>query len=170
MYLFLIYIYDDVSPCVVSFLSLYTCFLYVYNLLFLFHTKMPWWVLLKVFQKNRLSKSIMPWTLFLQNFSRVCVRIRFYCIQQVIMSLVIYDFYHTSFVCCGSVTGCQRGRLLMTYFYVIGIFFDKMHFTCIWVNLSSFKMIITSGYIENMKITQELLKKNCNLQVSIPPR
>ena len=28
--------------CVVSFLSLYTCFLYnVYNLLFLFYTKMP---------------------------------------------------------------------------------------------------------------------------------
>ena len=42
-----IYIYDDVcfSPtftCVVSFLSLYTWFLYlVCNLLFLFHTKMP---------------------------------------------------------------------------------------------------------------------------------
>ena len=42
-----IYIYDDVcfSPtftCVVSFLSLYTWFLYlVCNLLFLFYTKMP---------------------------------------------------------------------------------------------------------------------------------
>ena len=43
--------------CVVSFLSLYTCFLLlVCNLLFLFHTKMPWWVLFKVFQKYRLSK------------------------------------------------------------------------------------------------------------------
>ena len=35
-----------------------------------------------------------------------------------------------------------------------------MHFSCIWVNLSKFKMIITSSYIEDMKITQELLKKN----------
>ena len=35
-----------------------------------------------------------------------------------------------------------------------------MYFTCIWVNLSRFKMIITSGYVEDMKITQELLKKN----------
>ena len=44
--------------CVVSFLSLCTCFLLlVCNLLFLFHTKMPWWVLFKVFQKYRLSKS-----------------------------------------------------------------------------------------------------------------
>ena len=36
-------------------------FLYVCNLLFLFHTKMSWWVLFKVFQKDKLSKSIMPW-------------------------------------------------------------------------------------------------------------
>ena len=93
--------------------SLYTYVsYYVWNLLFLFHTKMPWWVLFKVFQKDRLSKSIMPWTLFLQSFSRVCVRIRFYCIQQVIMSWVVYDFSHTSFVCCGFVMDCQRGRLL----------------------------------------------------------
>ena len=44
--------------CVVSFLSLYTCFLlFVCNLLILFHTKMFWWVLFKVFQKYRLLKS-----------------------------------------------------------------------------------------------------------------
>ena len=61
---------------------------------------------------------------------------------------------------CGFVTDCQKGRLLRIYFYVIDIFFDKTHFTCIWVNLSRFKMIITSGKIEDMKITQELLKKS----------
>ena len=43
---------------------------------------------------------------------------------------------------CGFVTDCQRGRLLRTYFYVIDISFDKMHFTCIGVNLSRFN---TSG-------------------------
>ena len=33
---------SPISSCVVSFLTLYTCFLYnVYNLLFLFYTKMP---------------------------------------------------------------------------------------------------------------------------------
>ena len=36
-------------------------------------------------------------------------------------------------------------NVLGTYFYVIGISFDKTHFTCIWVNLSRFKMIITSS-------------------------
>ena len=35
--------------------------------------------------------------------------------------------------------------MLRTYVYVIDISFDKMHFTCIWVNLSKFKIIITSG-------------------------
>ena len=40
-----------------------------------------------------------------------------------------------------------------------------MHFTCIWVNLCRFKMIITSGCIEDIN-TQEKL----NLQVLIPPR
>ena len=35
--------------------------------------------------------------------------------------------------------------MLRTYFYVIDISFNKTHFTCIWVNLRKFKMIITSG-------------------------
>ena len=49
---------SPIFTCVISFLSLYTCFLFfVCNLIFLFHTKMPWWVLFKLFQKYRLSKS-----------------------------------------------------------------------------------------------------------------
>ena len=37
-----IIVLSPIFTCVVSFLSLCTCFLYiVYNLLFLFHTKMP---------------------------------------------------------------------------------------------------------------------------------
>ena len=49
---------SPILACIVSFLSLNTWFLLlVCNLLFLFHTKMPWWVLFKVFQKYRLSKS-----------------------------------------------------------------------------------------------------------------
>ena len=52
-----VYVFFTYLTCVVSFLSLYTCFLLsVCNLLFLFHTKMPWWVLFKVFQKYKLSK------------------------------------------------------------------------------------------------------------------
>ena len=88
LYLFLIYIYIYIW-CMLVFNYLSICcffslfiqmFLYVCNPLFLFHTKMPWWVLFKVFQKDRFWESIMPWTFFLQSFSRVYVRVRFYCI------------------------------------------------------------------------------------------
>ena len=119
-YIVFIFIYIYMMMYVVFHLSLHVLFLFslythvslCMQSLFLFHTKMPWWVLFKVFYKDRLWKSIVLWILFLQNFSRVCVKVRFYCIQQVVMSLVIYDFSHNSFVCCGFVTDCQRGRLL----------------------------------------------------------
>ena len=61
---------------------------------------------------------------------------------------------------CGFIMDCQRGRLLGSYFYIIAISYDKTYFTCIWVNLSRFKTNITSSYIEDMEITQELFKKS----------
>ena len=65
------------SLCCFFSLFIHMLLIYVPNLLFLFYIKMLWWVLFKVFQKYRLSKSSMPWTFFLQSFSRVCVRIDF---------------------------------------------------------------------------------------------
>ena len=116
--IFDIYLYADVCllhlPLHLFFLfSLYThIFLFVCNLLFLFHIKMPWWILFKVFQKYRLSKSSLPWTLFLQSFLRVCVRIDFILFNKWIW----VEWFMTSiiclFVCYGLVTDCQRGRLL----------------------------------------------------------
>ena len=78
IYIEIVITVSPISLCVVSFLSLRTCFiLIVWNCLFLFHTKMPWWVLFKVFYKYRFSKSFLPYTLFLQSFSRVYVWIYF---------------------------------------------------------------------------------------------
>ena len=38
---------------------------------------------------------------------------------------------------------CKLLKILLgSYFYVIGISYDKTYFTCIWVNSSRFKMII----------------------------
>ena len=37
-------------------------------------------------------------------------------------------------------------NLLGSYFYVIDISYDKTHCTYIWVDLSGFKMIISSGF------------------------
>ena len=101
IYLFHLWLmYDFISPtlsCVVSFLPLYTCFLLlVCNLLFLFHTKMPWWVLFKVFQN-------------LQSFSRVCVRIDFILFNKWIWVEWFMTSLICSCVCCDFVTNCQRG-------------------------------------------------------------
>ena len=66
------------------------------------------------------------------------------------------------------MVGNYEYRLLGSYFYVIGISYDKMHFTCIWINLSGFKIIITNGYIEDMKNTKKIAQEKLNMHVPIP--
>ena len=102
------------STYVVSILSLYMCFFIICNILFLFHTKMPWWVLFKVFQKYRLSKSSIPWTLFLQNFSRVCVRVDFI----VFNKWVWVEWFMTSLIFHYFLWFCHwlpKGEIIRTY-------------------------------------------------------
>ena len=53
MYVFFTYLY----MCCFFSIFIHMFLILVCNLLFLFHTKMHWWVLFKVFQKYRLSKS-----------------------------------------------------------------------------------------------------------------
>ena len=113
------------------------------SFIFLFHTKMPWWVLFKMFQNYRLSKSLLPWILFLQSFSRVYIRIDFI----VFNKWVWIEWFMTSFICsfvyCGFVIDCQRGRLLGHMWIMLGTYvnielanpFDKTHFTCNCVDL-----------------------------------
>ena len=83
----------------------------VCNLLFLFHTKIPWWVLFKVFQKYWLSKSSCHKLSFCKVF-QVCIRIDFI----VFNKWVWVEWFMTSLICsfvyCGFVTDCQRRRLL----------------------------------------------------------
>ena len=120
---FLMFIYIKVvitvlpiSLCVIYFLFLCTCFLFIVcNLLFLFHTKMPWWVLFKVFQKYRLSRSFLPWTLFLQSFSRVCARIDFIVFNKWASVEWIYDFSHMFICLLWFCHGLPKGEIVRTY-------------------------------------------------------
>ena len=106
----LMYVIHLSFPCVVSFLSLYTCFLYdVCNFIFLFHTKMPWWVLFKVFQEYKFSKSLLA-----KFFKSLCYD-RFYCIQQVNMSWVFYDFFHMFICLLWFCHGLPKGEIVRTY-------------------------------------------------------
>ena len=103
--LFLFSLYTHVSLCLQS--------------SFLFYTKMPWWVLFKVFQKDKLWKSIMPWTLFLQSFSRVCVRVRFSC-----NSTSVYEFSDLRllswFICLlWFCHGFPKGEIVRTYVRIV---------------------------------------------------
>ena len=108
----LMYVYSSISSCVVSLLSLCTCFLlFACNLLFMFHIKMPLWVLFKVFQKYKLSKSFLPWTLFLQSFSRVCVRIDFI----VFYKWVWVEWFMTSLICLFVCFGFVIDKNVLTH-------------------------------------------------------
>ena len=73
-------------------------------------------------------------------------------VQEVCIEFTVYD----NFV------------FLESYFYVTNIFYDKTYFTCNWVDLSSFKNIMTSGFIEDMKITQETVQEKLKQVVSTP--
>ena len=115
----MLYIYDEnvitiLSPifsCVISFLCLCICFLlFVCNILFLFHTKMSWWVCLKCF-KNTSCQSLLAINFLLEKFFKGLCYDRFYCIQQVWVKWFMTSLI-CSFFCCGFVTDCQKWRLL----------------------------------------------------------
>ena len=50
-----------------------------------------------------------------KKFSRVCVRIRFYCIQQVSISWMIYDFSHMIICLLWFCHGLPNGKIVRTY-------------------------------------------------------
>ena len=62
--------------------------------------------------RNTGCQSLLAINSLLAKFFKSLCEDRFYCIQQVNMSWVIYDFSHILFVCCGFVIDCQMGRLL----------------------------------------------------------
>ena len=62
--------------------------------------------------RNIGCQSLLAINSFLAKFFKSFCYDRFYCIQQVNMSWVIYDFSYILFVCCGFVMDCQKGRLL----------------------------------------------------------
>ena len=51
MYVMMMYVFSPISPCVVSFLSLYTCF-FTYTIFISVSHMMPWWLLFKCFRKT----------------------------------------------------------------------------------------------------------------------
>ena len=107
--------YSPIFTCVVSFLSLCTWFLNsVCNLLFLFHTKMSWWVLFKLFQKYRLSKSSCHELSSCKVFQEfVLGYILFYSTSEYELSdLWLFSYVHLFVVVLSRIT---KGEIIRTY-------------------------------------------------------
>ena len=199
IYIWLCMFYSPTFTCVVSFLSLYTCFFTVCNLLFLFHTKMPWWVLFKVFWKYMMMyvcflqsifdiyiyddvcflhlplhvlflfslytcffmytifisvSHMMPWWVLFKCFKKIdCESLS--C-HELSSCKVFQEFVIGIDFLCNTTSGYEfsdlrllswlfvllwfcyelpKGEIVKDIFYVIGKSFDKMHFTCYWVDL-----------------------------------
>ena len=73
----------------------------------------------KVFQKDKLWKFIMPWTLFLQSFSRVCIRVIFFCIPT--SGYEFSDLRLLSWFICllWFCYGFPKGEIVRTYVRII---------------------------------------------------
>ena len=69
-----------------------------------------------------IAKSSLPLTLFLQSFSRVCVRIEFIVFNKWVWVKWFMTSLICSFVCCGFVTDCQRRRLLGHMWIILGTY------------------------------------------------
>ena len=62
--------------------------------------------------KNTSCQSLLAINSLLPNFSRVCVRMDFIVFNKWVWVEWFMTSLICSFVCCGFVTNCQRGRLL----------------------------------------------------------
>ena len=104
---------SPIFTCIVSFLSLYTCFLFLYAIYyFCFTQKCLDEFCFKCF-KNIGCQSLSYHKLSsCKVFSRVCVRIDFIVFNKWVWVEWFTTSLICSFVCYGFVTDCQRGRLL----------------------------------------------------------
>ena len=115
----MMYIVLHLSLDVLFLFSLYTHVYLCMQSLFLFQTIKHWWVLFKVFQKDRLWKSTMLWILFLQSFSKVYARVKF-----VLNSTSDYEFSDLRllswFICLlWFCHGLPKGEIVRTYVRIV---------------------------------------------------
>ena len=150
---YLLYILMYVSftyPYMCCFFSLFMHMLLILvcNLLFLFHVKMPWWVLFKVFQKYRLSKSTCNKLSFCKVFQEFVLG------YILLYSTSEYEFMTSlicSFVCCSFVTNCQR------WTYVIHLLGTGVTILCNWLIFWQNALYLYFGRSRMCLILREIL-------------
>ena len=111
IYIYMVYVFFTyLSMC--CFFSLYTYASYFLYAIFYFYFTLRCRdkFCLKCFRNTGCQS--LSCHLFLQNFSRVCVRIDFIIFNMWVWVEWFMTSLICSFVCCGFVTNCQSGRLL----------------------------------------------------------
>ena len=121
--------FSPISPCVVSFLSLYTCF-FTYTIFISVSHMMPWWLLFKCFRKTgceslpclELSscKVFQEFVLGLDLFCNSTSDYEFSDLRLLSWFICLLWFSH----------GLPKGEIVTDICEVIGQSFDKTHFTC----------------------------------------
>ena len=139
LYLYLIFIYIDV--CSFTYLSM-CCFFSIFIHMFLsMYAIYYFYFILKCLDefclkcfRNTDCQSLLAMNSFLAKFFKNLCYNRFYCIQQVNMSWVIYDFSHIClFVSCCFGHGLPTGGIVKTYvFHMLGIYVTIL---CNWLIL-----------------------------------
>ena len=112
------YVFLSPTPSyVVSFLPLYTCFLYLYAIYyFCFIQRFLDEFCLKCF-KNTGYQSLLVINSLLAKFFKSLYYDRFYCIQQVNMSWVIYDFSYIFICLLWFCHGLPKGEIVRIYVF-----------------------------------------------------
>ena len=121
---------SPIFACVVSFLSLYTCF-YLYSIYYFYFTqKCLDEFCFKCF-RNTGYQSLLAMNSLLAKFFKSLYYDRFYCIQQVSMSWVIYDFSHMFICLLWFCHGLPKGEIVRTY--VIHLLGTYVTILCNWL-------------------------------------
>ena len=126
--------YSPISSCVVSFLSLYTCF-FMYAIFISVSHMMPWWVLFKFFRKTGCESRLCHELSSCKVFQEFVVGIDFLCNTTSGYEFSDLRLLSWLFVLLWFCHGLPKEEIVRDIFYVIGRPFDKMHFTCNWIDL-----------------------------------
>ena len=102
---------SPILTCVVFFLSLYTCF-YLYTIYYFCFTQRCLDEFCLKYFRNTCCQSLLAINSLLTKFFKSLCYDRFYYIQQVNMSLMIYDFSHMFICLLWFCHGLPNGRLL----------------------------------------------------------
>ena len=138
----------------VFFLSLYTCF-YLYAIYyFCFTQRCIDEFCLKCFRNTGCQSLLVINSLLTMFFKSLCED-RFYCIQQVNMSWVIYDFSHMFICLLWFCHGLPKGEIVRTY--VIHLLGTYVTILCNWLIIWQNALYFYLGRFRMCLILQETL-------------